>query len=598
MISAVRKVLGTLSRREKRQLVLVLLAMILMGVFEIVGVGSIMPFISVVADPTIVESNEYLSWAYQAFSFSSTREFLFVMGIGVMLFLIISNFSRAAVSWIVYRYSAMRLHSVGHRLLRRYLDQPYVFFLNENTSILTKNVLNEVGGMISHFLRPALLFASKSVLSLSIVGLLFFVDPVLAALITLVLTSAYALVFVVVRRRLNTIGTRRVEANSQRFKYATEAMAGIKDIKLLGKERAFLRSFAKPSKRFARVEAVSAIIAEIPKYVLETVAFGGVLLIVLYLIRTRGDFSEVVPVISLYAIAGYRLMPALQSLFRSLAKMRYSTPLVIAVAAHLEGWEESRNMPTAREVTPLEFETGFRLDGIRFSYPGSDEVVIKDQSIAVTKNTTVGFVGPTGCGKTTLVDIVLGLLVPDAGTITVDGTEITDVNRRGWQARLGYVPQVIYLTDDTIARNIAFGIPRDEIDQDAVVRAARVANLDEFIVRDLPDGYDTIVGERGVRLSGGQRQRIGIARAVYHDPAVLILDEATSALDNLTEQAIMDAIHNLSHQKTILMIAHRLSTVRECDVIYMLDKGRISDSGSYDELIDRNPGFRRMVEGK
>jgi ABC-type multidrug transport system fused ATPase/permease subunit len=222
---------------------------------------------------------------------------------------------------------------------------------------------------------------------------------------------------------------------------------------------------------------------------------------------------------------------------------------------------------------------------------------VKDQSLTIKANTTIGLVGPTGCGKTTLVDIILGLLTVQAGNMYVDGIEITQENVDAWQANLGYVPQNIYLTDDTIAKNIAFGVPEDEVDFNAVKKAASVANLSEFVEKELERGYDTIVGDRGIRLSGGQRQRIGIARALYHDPSVLILDEATSALDGLTEMAIMDAIHNLSHQKTIIMIAHRLTTVKECDVIYVMDKGRIVDSGKYDELIQRNERFRRMAEG-
>lgn len=557
-----------------------------------------MPFITVASDPTKIQTNEYLARAYEVLGFDSARAFLLVLGIGVIGFLIVSNVTRALVSWFVYRFSAMRLHSIGHRLLRRYLDQPYVFFLNQNTSVLAKNILHEATMVVRRFLLPSLQFASKAVIAVSIVLLLFVVDPILALLITGVLAGAYGIVFLTVRKKLNSIGRRRVRANSLRYKFATEAMSGIKDIKLLGKERTFLKAFAKPSKGFAKAEAASEIIGELPKYFLETIAFGGVLLIVLYLIRTRGNFEDIVPIISLYAVAGYRLMPALQTLFRGLTRMRYSAPLVEALYNDLEGWQETHHMPPITATDQLPFRKQLELREIRFRYPGADDVVIKDQSISIFKNTTVGFVGPTGCGKTTLVDIVLGLLVPESGRIVVDGVEITDENRRNWQANLGYVPQQIYLTDDTIARNIAFGIAPEEIDQATVETAAKIANLHEFIETELHNGYQTEVGERGIRLSGGQRQRIGIARAMYHDPDLLILDEATSALDNLTEQAIMDAIHNLSHRKTILMIAHRLSTVRECDVIYMMDHGRIVDSGQYEELLQRNPQFRRMVEGK
>jgi ABC-type multidrug transport system fused ATPase/permease subunit len=243
-------------------------------------------------------------------------------------------------------------------------------------------------------------------------------------------------------------------------------------------------------------------------------------------------------------------------------------------------------------------EKSIELESIRFNYPNTETPAIHDLSLRIEAGTTVGLVGPTGCGKTTSVDILLGLLTPQRGRLLVDGDEITEENLRRWQVNLGYVPQQIYLSDSTLARNIAFGIPEHKIDLDAVERAARVANLHDFVVSELPEGYRTIVGERGVRLSGGQRQRVGIARAVYHNPAVLVLDEATSALDTVTETAVMDAIHNLAHEKTIIVIAHRITTVRECDNIYMLDKGRIVAEGTYDRLLKTSEHFRALAKVK
>lgn len=598
MIRAIKQVLALLSRRERRNLLLLSFGMIGMGFFELVGVGSIMPFISVASNPQRIHTNEYLSWAYNAFGFSSERQFLVALGLSVVVFLLVSNASRALVSWGIKRYSSMRLHSIASRLLHQYLGRPYVYFLNQNTSTLAKNVLNEVGAVVKKFLLPSIEFVSRAVIALSILILLFVVDPTLSLIVAGVLSLAYATVFLGVRRTLIRVGARRSVANSDRYKYATEAMGGIKDIKLLGSEKSFLRRFQKPSKEFARAEATSDIIGELPKYLLETIAFGGVLLIVLYQIRASRNFDEVLPIVSLYAFAGYRLMPALQVIFRAVTKMRYSVPLVETLYNDLTGWENDYQTISSQLHSPLPFRRSITLDDVVFTYPGVSDPVIKKQSLVINKNTSVGFVGPTGCGKTTMVDIILGLLEPHDGRIIVDETPIEDSNRRNWQANLGYVPQHIYLTDDTIAANIAFGVPSEDIDHRAVERASRIANLHHFVTGELQAGYETIVGERGVRLSGGQRQRIGIARALYKNPDTIIMDEATSALDNLTEQTIMEAIHTLNHKKTILLIAHRLTTVRECDVIFVMDHGKIVDSGSYDELLGRNDRFRRLAEGR
>jgi ABC-type multidrug transport system fused ATPase/permease subunit len=316
------------------------------------------------------------------------------------------------------------------------------------------------------------------------------------------------------------------------------------------------------------------------------------------MLGTGDQVEDFLPLITVYAFGGYRLLPALQKVFSAITKIRYNLPIVEILHHDYYSLPETGEKPESqRRPEALSFTRTIELENIRFRYPNTEEDVIKNQSLSIRANTSVGFVGPTGCGKTTTIDIILGLLEAQSGSLRVDSREITAKNRSNWQANLGYVPQSIFLVDDSIRKNIAFGIAENEIDEESVIKAAQVANLHDFIMNDLDRGYETMVGERGVRLSGGQKQRIGIARAVYHDPSVLILDEATSALDGLTENAIMDAIHNLSHKKTILMIAHRLTTVRECDEIFIMEKGVIVDRGTYDELIQRNESFRKMAEG-
>jgi ATP-binding cassette, subfamily B, bacterial PglK len=335
---------------------------------------------------------------------------------------------------------------------------------------------------------------------------------------------------------------------------------------------------------------------QVPALAMQGLIFGGMLLVLVYMVSREGGLGEAIPVLSLYALAGYRLMPTIKSIYAEFAQLRFSQA---ALDALCEDFRTLQTMPPKRsdeqaERIPLQRQLALR--DVIYAYPGAPEPSLKSLTLELEAFTTIGLVGSTGSGKTTTVDLILGLLRPLSGALVVDGREIDDASVRGWQRSLGYVPQQIFLTDDTVAANIAFGLPERQVDMAAVERAARIANLHDFVTQELPEGYQTKVGERGVRLSGGQRQRIGIARALYHDPDVLIMDEATSALDNVTERAVMEAVHNLSRRKTIILIAHRLSTVRSCDRIFMLEKGKVIATGTYDELVAQDDRFRAMAE--
>jgi ABC-type multidrug transport system fused ATPase/permease subunit len=344
-------------------------------------------------------------------------------------------------------------------------------------------------------------------------------------------------------------------------------------------------------------DAASSIVNDIPKYLIETIAIGGILGVIIIMIHSGGKIDDFLPTLTVYVFGSYRLLPLLQKMFRAIANIKFNFPI-------LENfYQDFNSLPSGKgiidsNIQKMNFNETIKLENILFSYPASNQVIIKNQNIIIKRNTSVAIVGPTGCGKTTLVDIVLGLLEPQSGGIFVDNQQVDDTNRMSWQKNLGYVPQSIFLTDDTIRSNIAFGINPKDIDDETVIDSAKMANIHDFIENELQDKYNTVIGERGIRLSGGQRQRIGIARALYHNPPVLILDEATSALDSLTENAIIDAIKNLSRKKTIIMIAHRLTTVKNCDVIYLMDKGVIVDHGNFDELYSKNQSFKRLADGK
>jgi len=447
---------------------------------------------------------------------------------------------------------------------------------------------------------PSVKMMANSVIVVFLFGLIVFVDPLLTVFALLVFGGAYGGIYIAFRRFLGRIGAERVRANQARFQIAQEALGGIKEVKASGLEAGYLQSFGKPARRFAKSLAYNQIMAEVPRFLLEAIAVGVMLLFILVLMALRGgDLGQVLPSIGLFAFAGMRLLPAMQQVYQNASKLRFGKPaLDVLYADFVEMKDQTipiRQFGSARNIAPLGLDRHLDLMNINFTYPGAKQPAINNLNLRIHAKQTVGFVGATGAGKTTVVDLIMGLLIPDEGELRADGKPISGGNIRAWQRSIGYVPQQIFLADDTVAANIAFGVPPDEIDRGAVERCGRTAELHKFVMEEMPSGYETTVGERGVRLSGGQRQRIGIARALYHDPDVLILDEATSALDNLTEKAVMDAVHNLSHQKTIIIIAHRLTTVKPCDCIYLLEHGALVMSGTYTELFEKSPEFQELV---
>jgi ABC-type multidrug transport system fused ATPase/permease subunit len=591
-----QKILSLLENGERGKLRIVGFAMLIMGVIELVGVGSIGPFISIVSNPDVIHTNIYLEKAYTYFNFSSDTTFIVFAGIAVIAILAFSNFFLACVNFIINYYSGKRRHSMAMRLFEKYLRQPYIFFLNTNTAELSLNILGDINTFVDRILITSLNLISSSIICLAIIILLIIINPLLSLIVSSVIGASYLIIYLIVRKYINKIGLERSVQNTLKYKYVNEIFGGIKDIKILGKEQVFLNLFSGPSKKFAMSDVKNEIISEIPKYIMETIAIGGILCVIIVMVHGGAEIEEFLPVLTIYAFGAYRLLPSLQKIFRAVSNIKYHFKILDNLNRDYNVLPDGASLKND-DVPKMQFERKIKLENIAFSYPNTNKDIIKHQTLVIENNTSIAIVGSTGCGKTTFIDIILGLLEAQSGTICVDDIEINDTNRKSWQKNLGYVPQSIYLTDDTICNNIAFGINPGKIDDEAVIQAAKIANIHEFVADELPEGYNTIIGERGIRLSGGQRQRIGIARAVYHDPSVLILDEATSALDSLTENAIMDAIKNISHKKTIVMIAHRITTVKACDIIYLMEKGAIVDHGDYNELYLKNKSFRKMADG-
>lgn len=600
MISIYHKLFDLLTRRERQRFFLLLLLIIIMAFVDMLGVASILPFLAVVSDPGLISQNGYLSRLHAWVGGPEDQTFLILLGVWVLGMLFLSLTIKVTTLYINARFTQMRNYSISGRLLAGYLHQPYAWFLNQNSAQLNRAVLHEVATLINGALIPAMRLIAQSLTVIFLLILLFVINPAVATGATIIFVGTYAVIFWSFQNKLRKLGDARLAANRERFKVVGEVFGAAKEVKLLGLEEKYIVRFQAPSRRMAESASSAQLIGEVPRYLLEGVAFGGiVLLILVLLVKGGGSVNEVMPTLGIFAFAGLRIFPAVQLMYVSLTTLRTTVPTLDSVhREYMEVVGKDSSWPATKHVTePLHLMNQLEMDGIFYHYPSAERAALAGLSLKVWSKTTVGIVGGTGAGKTTAVDVLLGLLQPQAGTLRVDGTAITEANLRSWQRAVGYVPQQIFLIDDSVGANIAFGIRPEDRDQAAIEAAARVANLHDFVLADLPQGYDTHVGERGVRLSGGQRQRIGIARALYHNPEVLILDEATSALDNLTERAVMEAVHTLGGQKTIIMIAHRLSTVRNCDRIFLLEHGRVSAAGTYEELVAGSEIFRRMAVG-
>jgi ABC-type multidrug transport system fused ATPase/permease subunit len=594
-LKTLKKLLDLLTPHERKRAGLLLGMILVMALLDMLGVASIMPFMAVLANPELVETNAILNTAYAAsihFGVNAPEQFLFVLGFLVIVLLVGSLAFKALTTYAQLRFTLMREYSIGKRLVEGYLYQSYSWFLGRHSADLGKTVLSEVGAVIGGALMPIMTLATQGAVAAALLILLVLVDPKLAIFVGLTIATSYALIFTVTHRFLARIGKERVKANRERFTVVSEAFGASKEVKVGGLEQAYIQRFSTPAETYARHQASASAIGQLPRFALEAIAFGGILLVVLYLMAQSGSFASAMPIIALYALAGYRLMPALQQIYGAFTQLRFSGPALDALHKDLMSLQPAG--PNTQQPV-ISLAKAISLNNIVYHYPNASTPALKGISLSIPAKSTVGLVGATGSGKTTTVDLILGLLDPQEGTLAIDGQPITNHNKRAWQRAIGYVPQQIYLADDTVAANIAFGIEPEHIDQVAVERAAKIANLHEFVANDLSQGYATTVGERGVRLSGGQRQRIGIARALYHKPQVLILDEATSALDNLTEQAVMEAVHNIGHEVTIILIAHRLSTVKECDQIFLLEKGELKGQGTFEELNRSNNQFRAMA---
>lgn len=589
-----RRVVHILTPAGRRQLVQLSVAVFVSAVVQVVGVVSILPFMAIVANPDLIIKQHWVRHLCQAIGVHDTNTILVAAGVVVIAILALGNATSALTAWLNFRFAARQGHELSVRLLRAYLAKPYAWFLSHNTATLSKHILVEVKSIVTDFLQPITLFASKAFLAVLILVVLLTVDPLIALAAAVLLGGAYGVIYGLVHRRLQRMGEEKLEANAHRFKMSKEVLFGVKDAKVFQCEDYFVGEFERVSQLAADLSVHHSLIGQMPRYAIETLTYGGTVGIVIYLLTTSGDVRQFLPLLSLYAVAGYRLVPSLQQAFAALTQIQFSRAIINEVHDVLHYLAESRAEQKAGGGR-MQLRDSIVLRNVTFAYPESTEPVLRDFSLTIPCRSSIGVVGTTGAGKSTLIDLLLGLLHPDDGAIEVDGVALTPDNVRDWQRSIGYVPQQLYISDASVIDNVAFGVASGLVNVERVKQAARAAHLHDFILRELPLGYNTTVRESGVRLSGGQRQRLGIARALYHDPDVLVLDEATSSLDGATEEAVMDAIRELGGSKTVIMVAHRLSTVKSCDTIYLIGSGRIEAMGTYDELMETSAHFRAMA---
>ncbi|MBA2686662.1 MAG: ABC transporter ATP-binding protein [Gemmatimonadaceae bacterium] len=553
--------------------------MIIGMILEMAGVGLVIPLLVLLSRGDIATQYPFTAPFLRALG-NPDPERLIVYGMAILVAVTgIKVVFLAFLAWVQARFVFGLQADLSQRLFAGYLRQPYTFHLQRNTAQLIRNTMSQASGATAVF-SSSLVLTTEVLVLFGITILLMIFEPLGSILVVTTLGAAGSAFSRYTKRHLLRWGDAAQLHEGMRIQHLQQGLGGAKDVKLLGREDDFLAQYRFHNDGSARIGWIHATLSALPRLWLELLAAIGLATLVLVMVWQRKPASAFLPVLGLFTAAAFRLMPSVNRVLTSSQQIRFWSPVVDSLASEfqlLSGAVPPRSSP------PLPFKHQLSLEGIGFTYPGSEGEVLSDVSIAIESGTSVGFIGGSGAGKSTLVDIILGLLPPQHGAVRVDGVDIAS-NLRGWQDQIGYVPQSIYLTDDTLRRNVAFGLPEGQIDDEAVHRALGAAQLTEFIA-DLPEGVETRVGERGIRLSGGQQQRIGIARALYHDPPVLVLDEATSSLDGATERGVIAAVRALEGSKTILIVAHRISTVEHCSHLFRLEHGRIVEKGETSRVL-------------
>ena len=568
----IQKIRMIFNRTQKIKFVVLFCMLFAGSVLELMGVSLILPFVQLVMD-TDGTNNTLFQWFGRLVGAESQRELLIWLGLLLIAVYLIKNTYLLFAKYVQLRFVFNNRLELSGRLMRNYMKKPYPFHLEKNSSEILRSVTSDVNNLYELVMDVIDLVSNLLIIAMLAVYLLY-TDVVITLVVAALLGLCSYFYFAIMRKRTVDYGKQNQIYNGKMIQAVNQALGGIKEIKVLARENYFVRAYEENGRYYASSLKKSQFYRNAPKYLIETVCVCGVLATILIKLQMGADVQELVPQLSVFAMAAFRLLPSVNQVNNLLNGILFLKPSIDRIYEDLqEAGAKKNERPPERDYRRLPAADAVRFEHVTFRYPGTEKEILSDLSVELPLKKSIGFVGSSGAGKTTFMDLLLGLLSPDQGRICYGDSDIRDYPD-AWGHKLGYIPQSIYLADDTIRRNVAFGIPDSEISEAKVRRALEEAQLLEF-VDGLDDGLDTMVGESGVRLSGGQRQRIGIARALYQQPEILVLDEATSALDTETEQAVMEAVERFRGRCTLLMIAHRTSTLENCDQIYRLEDGKL-----------------------
>jgi ATP-binding cassette, subfamily B, bacterial PglK len=592
LINYLKKLFSLFDRQTKKKMVGLFFLMLIGAILEMLSIGLFLPFIQLITSPEqLIDLPIIGKLLSDQMAQNSTRTILFGAGL-ILLIFTIKNTSIALLIYIQNRFVYLRLAIFSEELLQHYVEQNYAFHLQRNSADFVRNIMNSVNLLFNAGVLSFLNLVMEALLVLGAVVAVTIIDPTAILITGLLLTITMGSWYLAFRHRMLAWGEQIQHQLGSMILGINQSIGSLKETKVLGRTSYFIEFFGKYSKESAITRIKSVTADQMPRLIGEIVVLASAVLVIMLIVLRDKPVVEALPLLGVFAAAAMRVLPSANRILLNASRMRQSVAALNTIfddrALKTENF--GGDAPNNADIT---FNNEISIQNLNFTYENSTRASLDDINLTISKGENIGIVGRSGAGKSTLVDITLGLLTPTSGKILVDGTDIYQ-NLRSWQNKLGYVPQEIYLCDDTLRKNIALGLREDQIDDDLINRALKLAHLDQ-VVEELPEGLNTMVGERGVRLSGGQRQRIGIARALYHEPDILVFDEATALLDNQTEKGISETVKQLKKQKTIILIAHRLSTVQDCDRIYLVDNGKIIDNGTFESLEKNSSIFRKIA---
>lgn len=592
-----------LSKKEMFGVAKLLSLAVMMAAFDILGVASVMPFLALLSNPEITIEQKYLNDFYNwigSIYHINLNQFAFLLGIVSFFFISFAALFRIIAIIIVNRFVESLRVSISMRVLEGYLKKDYQFFLEGNTQDLSKTLLNEVDLFIGMVFRPAFNTISFGIIFIAISSFLIYVDPVMAAVAFVIMGVLYGTLFATLRKKFVNIGFQLANTNSERFQVASEVLRGIKTLKVMKSEDVYLRRFKSATNTFAKNQANYETYNNIPHFLAEPLIFLTILALVILPIGLNGDgssmeFSEILPKLGVFAFASYKLKPVMHNIYQGFTSLLFGKTPIENILKAIDAKKTVANVEYP-EQSKIKIVSKIQLNDIYYAFDPSQPNIIRDLNVTIPAGQFIGIVGPSGVGKTTLIDLLLGLHRPRAGKILIDGKELTNQHITDWQSQIGYAPQDVFVANTTIYENVALGIESSQINHENVREATKAACLDEFVQNHLVQGYSTVLSENGNNLSGGQKQRIGIARAIYRKPKLLILDEATSALDNQTEQEVISNLITRQNKTTTLMITHRLSTLLKTDAVLFMAKPGKYYFDSYENLISHNIDFANFCK--